>query len=63
MACYDVQGKKRSSEFAKDLEADLKAVGDFLPSLPVDRYNFLIFVDDMRDVGDIMNADKIGLFK
>jgi predicted metalloprotease with PDZ domain len=63
LACYDVQGKKLSAEFAKDIEADLNAVGDFLPSLPVDRYTFLIFVDDLRDVGDMMNSGEMGLFK
>jgi predicted metalloprotease with PDZ domain len=63
IACYDIQGKKRSAEFANGIKSDLVAVGEFLPSLPVDRYNFLIFVDDLRDVGDIMNSGELGMFK
>jgi predicted metalloprotease with PDZ domain len=64
LACYDVKGIMHSNEFAKDIEADLKAVGEFLPKLPVNRYHFLIFFDDFSHIGNMMNSSgNIGVFK
>ena len=63
IAVYDVQGKPRAKNFYQALKRDMEAVAKTLPKLPVDNYTFLIYVDDLRELGKVLSGKKIGLLK
>jgi predicted metalloprotease with PDZ domain len=64
IACYDVTGQKRAKYFYNELKRDMEGVAKFLPQLPVDRYTFLLYVDDLTKFNGIFSGtDKIGFSK
>ena len=60
IACIDFRGKKHATHFKSLLEADLQAVAQFMPVLPVDRYTFLITVADFTEVGQAIQDAQAG---
>ncbi|HRJ37061.1 MAG TPA: hypothetical protein PK610_13780, partial [Flavobacteriales bacterium] len=62
ISVYDVQGQRRAKQFYNALKRDMEAIAAFLPELPVDSYTFIIFVDDLREIGQAFTG-KIGLGK
>lgn len=63
ISVFDVQGKKRAKHFYQALKRDMEAIAKTLPALPVDNYTFIIFVDDLRELGKVLTGKKIGLLK
>jgi predicted metalloprotease with PDZ domain len=62
ISVFDVNGIPRAKRFYEVLKRDMAAVEAFLPDLPVDNYTFLIYVDDLSEIGDAITGE-IGLFK
>lgn len=62
LSVFDVQGKKRAHDFYAKLKRDMDAVDAFLPDLPVDKYTFIVYVDDLKELGDALTG-KLGLAK
>lgn len=62
ISVYDVTGKPRAKHFYDILKRDMQAIDDFLPDLPVENYTFLVYIDDLHEVGDALNG-KMGFFK
>jgi len=48
IACYHEKGIKVAKETKEKLEKSLKAIGNFLPQLPVNQYVFLIYLKDFE---------------
>ena len=63
IACIDFRGKKHAAHFKSLLEADLQAVAQFMPVLPVDNYTFLITVADFTEVGQAIQDAQAGNIK
>jgi predicted metalloprotease with PDZ domain len=61
ISVYDVKGVKRAKQFYEILKRDMQAIDDFLPDLPVDNYTFLVYIDDLNELGDLFN-EEISVF-
>ena len=53
---FDVQGRRLAKTLFAALQRDMKAVAQVLPSLPVQRYHFMIYIDDLRELGQVING-------
>ena len=62
ISVFDVNGVPRAKHFYDVLKRDMQAIDDFLPDLPVDNYTFIVFVDDLKEIGQAMSG-KLGLIK
>jgi predicted metalloprotease with PDZ domain len=62
LSIYDVNGIPRAKHFYETLKRDMQAVDAFLPDLPVDNYTFIVYVDDLKEIGKALSG-KMGLFK
>jgi predicted metalloprotease with PDZ domain len=62
LSVYDVNGIPRAKHFYETLKRDMQAVDAFLPDLPVDNYTFIVYVDDLKEIGKALSG-KMGLFK
>ena len=62
ISVFDVNGVPRAKHFYEVLKRDMQAIDDFLPDLPVDNYTFIVFVDDLKEIGQAMTG-KMGLIK
>ena len=62
ISVFDVNGAPRAKHFYEVLKRDMQAIDDFLPDLPVDNYTFIVFVDDLKEIGQAMTG-KMGLIK
>ena len=62
LSVYDVNGIPRAKHFYEVLKRDMQAIDAFLPDLPVDNYTFIVFVDDLKEIGKALNG-KMGFFK
>ena len=62
ISVFDVNGVPRAKHFYEVLKRDMLAIDDFLPDLPVDNYTFIVFVDDLKEIGQAMTG-KMGLIK
>jgi predicted metalloprotease with PDZ domain len=62
ISVFDVNGVPRAKHFYEVLKRDMEAIDAFLPDLPVDNYTFIVFVDDLKEIGQAMTG-KIGLIK
>ena len=62
LSVYDVNGITRAKHFYETLKRDMQAVDAFLPDLPVDNYTFIVYVDDLKEIGKALSG-KMGLFK
>lgn len=62
ISVFDVNGVPRAKHFYEVLKRDMQAIDDFLPDLPVDNYTFIIYVDDLKEIGQAMTG-KLGLLK
>ena len=62
ISVFDVKGVPRAKHFYEVLKRDMQAIDDFLPDLPVDNYTFIVFVDDLKEIGNAMSG-KMGLLK
>ena len=62
ISVFDVNGVPRAKHFYEVLKRDMQAIDDFLPDLPVDNYTFIIYVDDLKEIGQAMTV-KLGLLK
>lgn len=49
IACYHEKGLKVAKNTQNQLEKSLKAIGNFLPQLPVNQYVFLIYLKDFEN--------------
>ncbi len=49
IACYHEKGFKVAQNTKTQLEKSLKAIGNFLPQLPVNQYVFLIYLSDFEN--------------
>ncbi|MFM2388050.1 MAG: hypothetical protein RL660_2807 [Bacteroidota bacterium] len=58
ISVFHVGGRKLAKFFYKDLKRDMEGIAKFLPKLPVDQYNFLIYVDDFKEYGPYLNGTK-----
>jgi predicted metalloprotease with PDZ domain len=62
ISVFDVNGVPRAKHFYELLKRDMQAIDDFLPDLPVDNYTFIVYVDDLKEIGQAMSG-KLGLIK
>jgi predicted metalloprotease with PDZ domain len=62
ISVFDVNGVPRAKHFYEVLKRDMQAIDDFLPDLPVDNYTFIIYVDELKEIGQAMTG-KMGLIK
>jgi predicted metalloprotease with PDZ domain len=62
ISVFDVNGVPRAKHFYELLKRDMQAIDDFLPDLPVDNYTFIVYVDDLKEIGEAMSG-KLGLIK
>ena len=62
ISVFDVNGVPHAKHFYEVLKRDMQAIDDFLPDLPVDNYTFIIYVDDLKEIGQAMTG-KLGLIK
>ena len=62
LSVYDLNGIPRAKHFYETLKRDMQAVDAFLPDLPVDNYTFIVYVDDLKEIGKALSG-KMGLFK
>ena len=62
ISVFDVNGVPRAKHFYEVLKRDMEAIDAFLPDLPVDNYTFIVFVDDLKEIGQAMTG-KMGLIK
>lgn len=62
ISVFDVKGTPRAKNFYQALKRDMEAIAGFLPALPVDHYTFLIFVDELHELGDALKGN-MGFFK
>jgi predicted metalloprotease with PDZ domain len=62
ISVFDVNGVPRAKHFYEVLKRDMQAIDEFLPDLPVDNYTFIVFVDDLKEIGQAMTG-KMGLIK
>lgn len=62
ISVFDVNGVPRAKHFYEVLKRDMQAIDDFLPDLPVDNYTFIIYVDDLSEIGKAMSG-KMGIIK
>ena len=62
ISVFDVNGVPRAKHFYEVLKRDMQAIDAFLPDLPVDNYTFIVFIDDLNEVGQAMSG-KMGLIK
>jgi predicted metalloprotease with PDZ domain len=62
LSVYDVNGIRRAKHFYETLKRDMQAVDAFLPDLPVDNYTFIVYVEDLKEIGKALSG-KMGLFK
>lgn len=62
ISVFDVNGVPRAKHFYEVLKRDMQAIDDFLPDLPVDNYTFIIYVDDLKEIGQAMTG-KMGLIQ
>lgn len=62
ISVFDVNGTPRARHFYQALKRDMEAIAGFLPALPVEHYTFIIYVDDLKEVGQALTG-KMGLFK
>ena len=62
ISVFDVNGVPRAKHFYEVLKRDMQAIDDFLPDLPVDNYTFIVFIDDLKEIGQAMTG-KMGLIK
>jgi predicted metalloprotease with PDZ domain len=63
LSVYDVQGKSRARDLYNALKRDMNAVAKVLPVLPVKAYSFIIYVDDVRSLGTLLNGHPMPFFK
>ena len=62
ISVFDVNGVPRAKHFYEVLKRDMEAIDAFLPDLPVDNYTFIVFIDDLKEIGQAMTG-KMGLIK
>lgn len=62
ISVFDVNGVPRAKHFYEVLKRDMQAIDEFLPDLPVDNYTFIVFIDDLKEIGQAMTG-KMGLIK
>lgn len=62
ISVFDVNGTARAKYFYEVLKRDMQAVDAFLPDLPVDNYTFIVYVDDLKEIGKALTG-KMGLVK
>lgn len=63
LSVYDVQGKSRAHFLYNALKRDMQAVAKVLPVLPVKAYTFIIYIDDLQALGDVLNGKAMPLLK
>ncbi len=56
ITCFHEKGIKVAHDTKLQLEKSLKAIGNFLPQLPVDQYVFLIYLKDFEPQVSILNS-------
>jgi predicted metalloprotease with PDZ domain len=57
ISVFDVNGVPRAKHFYEILKRDMQAIDDFLPDLPVDNYTFIVYVDDLQELGREMSGN------
>jgi predicted metalloprotease with PDZ domain len=62
ISVFDVNAVPRAKHFYEVLKRDMQAIDEFLPDLPVDNYTFIVFVDDLNEIGQAMTG-KMGLIQ
>ena len=62
LSVFDVNGVPRAKHFYEVLKRDMQAIDAFLPDLPVDNYTFIVYVDDLSEVGEAFTG-KMGIIK
>lgn len=63
LSVFDVQGTSRARNMYNALKRDMNAVAKVLPVLPVKAYTFIIYVDDLRPLGAVLNGNSMSFFK
>jgi predicted metalloprotease with PDZ domain len=62
LSVFDVNGVPRAKHFYEVLKRDMQAIDAFLPDLPVDNYTFIVYVDNLSEVGEAFTG-KMGIIK
>ena len=63
LSVFDVQGRRLAKTLFAALQRDMKAVAQVLPSLPVQRYHFMVYIDDLRELGQVINGGSMPFIK
>lgn len=51
-------GQKIAADVYNEMKANMEAISKFLPKLPVDRYTFIVYSADYKEVGAILQKPK-----